>query len=393
MDLIHPTDESHVVEAMRAATTNGTRVSVVGGRRHHDAGERGEVDAELWTTALDRVVAYDPAEMLCVVESGMRLGELRRLLADGGQEWPVDEPDDATVGGVIAADVPLPRQLRVGCLRDTVVEMVFVTGDGRRIRSGARTVKNVTGYDLHRLLTGSRGTLGVITQVALKVRPLPKAAKTLVTREGGIDLAARLLEAVPLPAAVIAEHDRVLGAARRLARRSCRTDSRRQHGRGARRGGPGRMARTSVPRRADRGPSRGRSLAAHGRGGGQPQVPSAPRRRLRVDPVRRRGSARTGSRARRIARGHRAAGRRRRGLGTTDAVSAALGARLKAAFDPANILAPGLSYDAAFLRRCPASSSVSSFFGNAKRSRCAPRDGSEKNEDPGTAATPTSSTR
>jgi glycolate oxidase FAD binding subunit len=88
--------------------------------------------------------------------------------------------------------------------------MTFVTGDGRRIRSGARTVKNVTGYDLHRLLTGSVGTLGVITQVAIKVRPLPKAARTLVTREGGLDLAGRLLDAVPLPAAVVAEHDRVL---------------------------------------------------------------------------------------------------------------------------------------------------------------------------------------
>jgi glycolate oxidase FAD binding subunit len=207
VDLIHPSDEAQVIEAMRAATTSGARVSVVGGRRHSP--DACGTDAELWTTSLDRVVAYDPAEMLCVVESGMRLGDLRRLLADGGQEWPVDEPDDATVGGVIATDVPLPRQLRVGCLRDTVVEMVFVTGDGRRIRSGARTVKNVTGYDLHRLLTGSRGTLGVITQVALKVRPLPKMATTLVSREGGIQLAERLLEAVPLPAAVIAEHDRV----------------------------------------------------------------------------------------------------------------------------------------------------------------------------------------
>jgi glycolate dehydrogenase FAD-binding subunit len=148
--------------------------------------------------------------MLCVVEAGMRLGQLRRLLADGGQEWPVDEADDATVGGVIATDVALPRQLRVGCLRDTVVEMVFVTGDGRRIRSGARTVKNVTGYDLHRLLTGSLGSLGVITQIALKVRPLPRVTRTLVTREGGIEVASRLLDAVPLPAAVIAEHDRVL---------------------------------------------------------------------------------------------------------------------------------------------------------------------------------------
>lgn len=210
MDLIHPSDEAEVADAMRAATSSGTRVLVVGGRHHMDPEVARRADAELWTTGLDRVVAHDPAEMLCVVEAGMRLGELRRLLAEGGQEWPVDEPVDATVGGVIAADVPLPRQLRVGCLRDTVVEMVFVTGGGRRIRSGARTVKNVTGYDLHRLLTGSSGTLGVITQVALKVRPLPKTARTLVTREGGIELASRLLDAVPLPAAVVAEHDRVL---------------------------------------------------------------------------------------------------------------------------------------------------------------------------------------
>ena len=86
MDLIHPTDDAGVVEAMRAATTAGSRILVVGGRRHMDAGEPARVDAELWTTGLDRLVAYDPAEMLCVAEAGMRLGQLRRLLADGGQE-------------------------------------------------------------------------------------------------------------------------------------------------------------------------------------------------------------------------------------------------------------------------------------------------------------------
>ena len=84
MDLIHPRDEAGVVEAMRAATTAGTRILVVGGRHHMDAGAPSEVDAELWTTGLDGLVAYDPAEMLCVVEAGMRLGDLRRLLAEGG---------------------------------------------------------------------------------------------------------------------------------------------------------------------------------------------------------------------------------------------------------------------------------------------------------------------
>jgi glycolate oxidase FAD binding subunit len=210
VDLIHPHTTVDVADAMRAASADGTRVLVIGGRHHIDGGSAPEADAELWTTLLDRAIAYDPAEMLCVVEAGMRLADLRKMLAEGGQEWPVDEHDDATVGGAIAADVPLPRQLRVGQLRDTVVEMEFVTGDGRRIRSGARTVKNVTGYDLHRLLTGSRGSLGVIAQVALKLRPLPKVAQTLVTREGGVALAQRILEAVPLPAAIVAERDRIV---------------------------------------------------------------------------------------------------------------------------------------------------------------------------------------
>jgi glycolate dehydrogenase FAD-binding subunit len=210
VDLIHPHTSADVADVMRAAGAEGKRLAVIGARQHSGRCPAIDVDAEIWMTLLDRAVAYDPAEMLCVVEAGMRLGDLRAMLRDGGQEWPVDEPDDATVGGVIAADVALPRQLRVGLLRDTVVEMTFVTGDGRIVRSGARTVKNVTGYDLHRLLTGSLGTLGVISQVALKLRPLPKMTRTLVTREGGVALAKRLLDAVPLPAAVVAEHDRLV---------------------------------------------------------------------------------------------------------------------------------------------------------------------------------------
>jgi glycolate oxidase FAD binding subunit len=210
VDLIHPHTAGDVADVMRAATRDGRRLAVIGARQHSGRAPLSDIDAEVWMTLLDRAVAYDPAEMLCVVEAGMRLGDVRTMLREGGQEWPVDEPYDATVGGVIAADAALPRQLRVGLLRDTVVEMTFVTGDGRQVRSGARTVKNVTGYDLHRLLTGSLGTLGVITAVALKLRPLPKITRTLVTREGGVGLARRVLDAVPLPAAVIAEHDRIV---------------------------------------------------------------------------------------------------------------------------------------------------------------------------------------
>jgi glycolate oxidase FAD binding subunit len=210
VDLIHPHSVRDVQEQLREASIRGTRVLLVGGRRQMDRGNPTEVDAELWTTLLDEIVAYDPAEMLVVAEAGVRLGALRKRLAEGGQEWPVDAPDDATVGGVIAEGSDPVRRLNAGLLRDTVVEMECVTGDGRRVKSGARTVKNVTGFDVHRLVTGSLGTLACITQVALKVRPLPKRRRTLVTLDGGIGLGRRLLEEVPLPAAVLAEPHRVV---------------------------------------------------------------------------------------------------------------------------------------------------------------------------------------
>ena len=209
MDLIHPHTKAAVADALREASATGTRVLPVGGRRHMDRGNPTEVDAELWTTMLDQVVAYDPAEMLVVVEAGMRVGDLAALLAEHQQEWPVDAPPDATVGGVIAAGVSSPRRLKVGLMRDTVAELELATGDGRLVRSGARTVKNVTGYDVHRLATGSLGTLGVIVQVALKVRPLPAATATLVSADGGVEAAEALLAAVPLPAAVVASADSV----------------------------------------------------------------------------------------------------------------------------------------------------------------------------------------
>lgn len=209
MDLIEPRSKEELRDALRDASGSGIRISIVGGRTHADKGNPTEVDAELSMAGLDRVVAYDPAEMLAVVEAGMRIGNLRRMLGDGRQEWPADASDDATVGGTIATAVSSPRRLRMGPLRDSVVEMELVIGDGRIVRSGARTVKNVTGYDVHRLATGSLGTLGAIAQVAMKLRPAPKARRVLVTAKGDLELGRRMLAAVPLPTAVIASPSHV----------------------------------------------------------------------------------------------------------------------------------------------------------------------------------------
>jgi glycolate oxidase FAD binding subunit len=209
VDLIHPHTKHDLADAVREAATHGTRLLVVGGRTHMDRGNRSDVDAELWTTMMDEVAAYEPAEMLAVVEAGMRVGELQAVLAEGGQEWPVDAPHDATVGGVIAAGRvivppaaarPRPRHRRGAGAGP---------GDGLLVKSGARTVKNVTGYDVHRLATGSLGTLGVIVQVALKLRPLPQVRRMLTIEGDGLELGGRVLETVPLPSAVIAERGRV----------------------------------------------------------------------------------------------------------------------------------------------------------------------------------------
>jgi glycolate dehydrogenase FAD-binding subunit len=206
MDLIHPQSKADVVDAVRRANGDRRRLLVVGGRRHLDKGNPTGLDAELWTTQLDRLVAYEPAEMIVVAEAGMRVGELGRILAAGGQEWPADAPQDATIGGILASGASSPRRLKVGALRDTVLEAEVVTGDGRLVRSGARTVKNVTGYDLHKLLVGSLGTLGVIVQVALKVRPLPEATRTL-RFAAGPEIATAILAAAPAAAAVLATPD------------------------------------------------------------------------------------------------------------------------------------------------------------------------------------------
>ncbi|HEU4355698.1 MAG TPA: FAD-binding protein [Actinomycetota bacterium] len=203
MELIHPHTTTDVVEAILDANRSALRLLVVGGRHHADKGNPCDVDGELWTTQLDRLVAYDPAEMIAVVEAGMRVGELGRILAEGEQEWPSDAPADATVGGVIAADVQSARRLRVGRVADSVLQAQVVTGDGRLVTSGARTVKNATGYDLHRVLAGSLGTLGVLVQVALRVRPLPQARRTLHA-PGPIGTGEALLGAVPGPAGIVA---------------------------------------------------------------------------------------------------------------------------------------------------------------------------------------------
>ncbi len=127
------------------------------------------------------IAEYDPADLTVRVRAGTAAEELASVLAASGQECPLDpRSPSATVGGILACGLSGIRRLRYGPVRDRVLEVSFVTADGRLVRGGGPTVKNVSGFDLPRLLVGSLGTIGVMVEVVLRCQPLP--AQTMWSR-------------------------------------------------------------------------------------------------------------------------------------------------------------------------------------------------------------------
>ena len=129
-----------------------------------------QYDLALDTTRLDRILAYDPGDLTLSIEAGVQLGDVQRTLAQHGQFLPLEVPymNRTTAGGTIASGVDSPLRQSYGTARDYILGLEFVTGEGIAAKSGGRVVKNVTGYDIHKLLAGSLGTLGVITKINLR---------------------------------------------------------------------------------------------------------------------------------------------------------------------------------------------------------------------------------
>ncbi len=188
--MIRPGSEAELAEAVRDATGP---VSVRGG------GTRGLLPegTPLTTSGLSGIVLHDPAALTLVARAGTPVEEIDAALAKANQRLAFEPMDHRallgttgtpTIGGVIAANVSGPRRMQVGAARDHLLGMRFVDGQGVIVKNGGRVMKNVTGYDLARLLAGSRGALGVITEVALKVLPGTETAANLVIR--GLDDAA-----------------------------------------------------------------------------------------------------------------------------------------------------------------------------------------------------------
>ena len=205
-------------------------ICVVGGRTQWEVGGRPAAGTREVSAPIG-VVSHQPAEMIVRVLAGTPIAEVTEALATAGQMVPLDpaDPDRATVGGVLAVGHSGPRRLRYGPVRDTVLEVRFVTASGRVVKGGGPVVKNVTGYDLCRLMVGSLGTLGLLAEVVLRCYPVPPVSRWFRS-ESLIDpcqVAERLYRASSLlwdgnqtwvwleghPADVAAQADQVLGTA------------------------------------------------------------------------------------------------------------------------------------------------------------------------------------
>ena len=176
-------DRPESVEALRETVARrvaeGQAIYPQGGRTALDYGSIPRAPGvAIDATALDRIIDYPAADMTITVEAGMTLSALRATLDGHGQRLPLDAPfpDRATLGGIFACNASGPRRFAAGRPRDLILGASVVTADGKLVKGGGRVVKNVAGYDLPKLFTGSLGTLGVIAQLTLKVRPKPEAA-------------------------------------------------------------------------------------------------------------------------------------------------------------------------------------------------------------------------
>ena len=187
--MMTPQTEAELAEIVAGAQG---KLRIQGGGTRGIAGA-GEV---LSTGGLSGVTLYEPGSLTLVVQAGTPVAEVEALLATEGQQLafePMDHPGlmgtsgVPTMGGVFAANVSGPRRIQAGAARDCLLGVRFVDGRGDVLRNGGRVMKNVTGYDLVKLMAGAHGTLGVLSEVSLKVLPVPEVVSTLTV--SGCDLA------------------------------------------------------------------------------------------------------------------------------------------------------------------------------------------------------------
>src|ERR1700723_824367 len=177
---IAPANTEQVATSLRFANENGITVTAWGGGTKQGWGNPCQPALILKTQRLATVREHTWQDMTCTVEAGCTWSSMQASLSRHGQFVALDPlwPDRATIGGVIVTNDSGSLRLRYGSLRDLIIGMTIVLADGTVARSGGKVVKNVAGYDLHKLMTGAFGTLGIITEVTFRLHPVPVETRT-----------------------------------------------------------------------------------------------------------------------------------------------------------------------------------------------------------------------
>ncbi len=181
--LITPANVGEVCEIMKLAFREGWAVLPAGAATWLEIGNPlARLNLVISTTRLNKILEHEPADLIARVQAGVTLTAFNRELAEGGQWLPLDPPDDgrATIGGVVATGLGGPQFQGYGAPRNFVIGMKVILADGSVVNAGGRVVKNVAGYDLCKLFTGSYGTLGLISELTFKLRPRPTRQTTVL---------------------------------------------------------------------------------------------------------------------------------------------------------------------------------------------------------------------
>ncbi len=199
-----PTDPSEIAEIVRKCESDALPIAAVGAARTLSEIRRTPVAIGISLERMTRIIAHEPHDMTIVAQPGISLAALNAAIAPAGQRLPVDprNPEATTIGALVAAHQAGPLRLSEGTSRDLLIGIQYVGHGGRVVHSGGRVVKNVAGYDLMKLMNGSFGTLGIITEAAFKVRPIPGNYTVALAKFAGIsgtlECARALLDAAPI---------------------------------------------------------------------------------------------------------------------------------------------------------------------------------------------------
>jgi glycolate oxidase FAD binding subunit len=197
VDTLKVRDAKDVEEVVRAAIANEQPLEIIGHGSKRGIGHAMATNAVLDVSALNAITAYEPNELIVTLQAGAPLADVLSLIDAKNQQFAFEPMNTApllgtpalgTIGGMIASGLAGPRRIKAGGARDHLLGAHAVSGFGDSFKTGGKVVKNVTGYDLCKLLAGSWGTLSVMTEVTLKVMPKPEAERTLLLR--GLDDAA-----------------------------------------------------------------------------------------------------------------------------------------------------------------------------------------------------------